>query len=344
MKRSLRKIIPLFAAVVLTSNVAAQDLHETLANVGADYGSQYVLPLSNSIGADLNAGLFHTARSGKGLFGVNVYVGIKVAGMIVDPTQQQFSMQFPTEVDYSVSFGGSQYDLRVPAEFSVSEAPTIFGDREAAVATARVRLDTTIFHQGNVVPISIDTTLTQELIGGIVRTRIAPLVIPHASFGSILGTDFSVRWLPTIEHASYGSISLKGGGIRHNVSRYVRSLPVDIAVTASWQQLNTEALAAGDFSIDIETVAYGIIVSKSLPLVTVYGGLQREQTVVDYAYEYSGDLNPMDEPVGVSFSHDASSRGRAVLGVTLNLGPLVTNFDYAVGNERVASAGIGFGF
>jgi hypothetical protein len=205
-------------------------------------------------------------------------------------------------------------------------------------------VDTSIVHQGNVIPVSIDTTLTQELIGGLVHTRIAPLIIPHASFGSILGTDVSVRWLPRIEHPNYGSIHLRGAGIRHNVSRYLSSLPVDVAISVAWQHLNAKSRAAGDFAIDIETVAYGILVSKTVAVVTVYGGLQRERTTVDYRYVFEGQVGDADEGVNIAFSHDASIRGRAVLGVTLSLGPLVTNIDYGVGTERVASAGIGFGF
>ena len=328
----------------IAGTTSSQDLQDALQNVGAEYGSQYVLPLTNSIGADLNAGLFHSAKSGKGIFGVNIYVGLKIAGMMVDPTQQRFSLEFPTEVTYDYHIDGSTYSLRVPAEFSVDEAPTIFGTRDAAVATARVLMDTSVVHQGNVVPLSIDTTFSQELIGGILQTRIAPLVIPHASFGSILGTDFSVRWLPKIGHPSYGHISLLGGGVRHNVSQYLKTLPVDVALSAAWQRLDTEASAGGEFAINIETIAYGIIVSKSVSLLTVYGGLQKEKTTVAYAYSLDAANVGIDESFEVAFTHNASSRGRAIVGLTLNLGPLITNFDYAIGNERIASAGIGFGF
>lgn len=337
----------LFVAVLLASFVStagAQDLQETLESVGAEYGSQYVFPLTNSIGADLNAGLFHTAKSGKGILGVNVYVGLKVAGMIVDPAKQRFSLDFPTEVDFGYTYAGNDYNIRVPVEFSVNEAPTIFGERDAAVATASVRMDTSIVHQGSVIPVSIDTTLTQELVGGLVNTPIAPLVIPHASIGSIMGTDLSVRWLPKIDHPSYGSIELRGLGIRHNVSQYLSVLPVDVALSAAWQKLDTESRAGGEFAIRINTLAYGLVVSKSLALVTVYGGIQRERTTVDYSYMFDGDLAALDDPVEVAFSHRATIRGRALMGLTLNLGPLIINTDYAVGDERIASAGIGFGF
>jgi len=332
------------ATLTICSGAAGQDLQETLESVGAEYGSRYVVPLTNSLGADLNAGLFHTARSGSGLFGLNVYVGVKVAGMFVDPAQQRFSLNFPTEVNFDYDLDGETYTFRVPVEFSVNEAPTIFGDREAAIASAHVTFDTTIVHQGDPLGLSIDTTITQELIGGLINTRIAPLVVPHASFGSIMGTDVSVRWLPRISHPDYGHIRLVGGGVRHSVSQYLKLLPVDVAVSASWQSLDTRARAGGDFSVNIETFAYGIVVSRSIPLLTVYGGLQRERTIVDYAYMFDGEIADLDEPIDVAFTHRASQRGRFVMGVTLNLGPVITNVDYAVGNERVASAGIGFGF
>lgn len=340
----MRTLALTLAALVLTSTASSQDLREALESVGADYGSQYVLPLTNSIGADLNAGLFHTAKSGKGILGVNVYVGVKIAGMLVDPAQQRFNLQFPTEVNFDYRYEGTDYNLRLPVEFSVNEAPTIFGEREAAIASAHVMVDTSIVHQGNMVPVSIDTTLTQELIGGILPTRVAPLIIPHASFGSVFGTDVSVRWLPRIEHPNYGSIHLRGAGIRHNVSRYLASLPVDVALSFTWQYLSARSRAAGDFSVDIETVAYGIIVSKTVAVATVYGGIQRERTIVDYHYVFAAPEEIAEDDINVAFSHNASIRGRAVIGVALSLGPLVANADFGIGSEQVASAGIGIGF
>lgn len=332
-------------ALALTSvDSNGQSLGETLNNVGSQYGSMYTTPLTNSLGADLNSGLFHTAKSAKGLFGVNIFVGIKAAGMMVNTQDQYFDLAFPSTVEFDYTIDGSRYTLNLPAEFEVNGAPTVFGDRSAPTATAHILMDTTIVHEGNPVDVAIDTTFSQSVIGGLWKTQIAPLIIPHASIGSIFGTDLVVRYLPEISHPDYGHVKLRGLGFRHSISRHIPMLPVDVAVSAVWQQLETQSTAVGNFTMNLDTRAYSVIVSKELLLVTVYGGFQRERSTVDYSYEFVDLEDVTGEAIDVSFSHQASLKNRAVLGVTLNLGPLVTNFDFSMGEERVASAGLGFGF
>ena len=321
-----------------------QELGELLNTVGSQYGSMYTTPLTNSLGADLNSGLFHTAKTAKGLFGVNVYVGARIAGMMVNPQDQYFDLVFPSSVNFAYSIGNTSYDLNLPAEFRVDNAPTVFGGRAAPTATAHVSLDTTLVYQGNPVAVSIDTTFSQQLIGGLVKTQIAPVIIPHASIGSIFGTDFVIRWLPEISHPDYGHIKLRGFGFRHSLSRHIPALPMDVAVSAVWQELDTGSAAAEDFNMNLRTLAYSVIASKQLLLVTVYGGLQRERSTVDYSYQFVDLESLTGERVDVEFSHQGSLRNRAVVGVTLNLGPFITNADFSFGEERVASAGIGFGF
>lgn len=343
MQRLSTKLATLALLLSFSFGAQAQELGELLSDVGSSYGSMYTTPLTNSLGADLNSGLFHTAKSNKGLFGLNVYFGIKVAGMFVNESDQLFDLQFPSTVNFDYTVNGQTYDFEVPVDFAVTGAPTIFGNRESALATGTVRFDTTIVDGGINYPVSIDTTFSQEIIGGLISTKIAPIAIPHASFGSLLGTDITVRWLPEVSHPEFGHVKLIGGGIRHSLNRYIDSLPIDLAVAATWQQLETGSSVGGDFNMNINTFAYSVIASKSLMLVTVYGGLQREKSTVEYSYTLA-EAEALGEPVDVNFSHTGSQKGRMTVGVALHLGPIVTNADYAVGNERVASLGFGIGF
>ena len=58
--------VAICSLVLLSTAASAQNLDEVLSNVGSEYGLLYTGPLTNSLGADLNAGLFHAAKSGGG--------------------------------------------------------------------------------------------------------------------------------------------------------------------------------------------------------------------------------------------------------------------------------------
>ena len=327
--------------------IQAQDLNETLSQVGEVYARAYVDPLAEALGADLNTGLFHTAGVNKQLFGLNVYLGVKASAAFLDNTHKAFDLQYTASVPLDFELGGQTVTLDVPATFTVSNAPSIFGDEDPGMAMVSVDHDTTFSTLGLTLPVAFDSTLApRETIGGVLPTNVAPLLIPQVGLGTIFGTDIMLRWLPQITAPDVGAVEMFGFGVRHNLNQYIPMLPVDIAVQAVWQNiraedhLNTEVL-------DAHTFAVNLAASKSIGVLTVYAGLQTERSDIEFSYvfdvddfEESADLDPVE----VNFTLTDTGRTRGIFGLGVMLGPVVINTDVSVGQMTVVSAGLGVAF
>ena len=227
--------------LLISAPLAAQDFSETLSEVGEAYARAYVDPLAESLGADMNSGLFHTASTGKKILGVNVYIGFKASATFLNASQKSFDLTYSGTVPIEVELAGDLITLDVPATFTVTDAPTIFGEEEEAMASVSVNHDTTFQSIGLTLPISIDSTLSpQQMIGGLLPTNVAPFLVPQVGIGTVMGTDIMVRFLPQITVPDYGSVEILGFGIRHNINQYVPLLPIDLAIQAVWQRVGVD--------------------------------------------------------------------------------------------------------
>jgi hypothetical protein len=312
---------------------SAQNLSNTIGTVGSQYAKSYLAPAADAFGADLNSGLFHTASVGGMLpFGLTLYIGVKVGAAIIPSSEKSFNLAYPDTV--SLTQAGQTF--RVPTTFTVNNAPTIFGSKTAGYA--KFSIDTTISGQHLVESDSIKT------IGGLLHTSIAPIPIPQIGLGSLFGTDAFIRFLPKIKISSYGSLQLFGWGLRHEISQYIPLIPIDIAVQIGFQNFSIKD-STGSNLLKSSAFAANVEVSKTLAILTLYGGLQVESSKVDVSYTYLPEasqynLNP--QPIPISFSMNGKDKFRAIVGFNLGLGPLLINADYSIASISVVSAGIGF--
>ncbi|MEM8486322.1 MAG: DUF6588 family protein [Bacteroidota bacterium] len=344
MKRSAwLAILCLFLAVP----AHAQDLNETLSQVGEAYARAYVSPLAEALGADLNTGLFHTAGVSRKVFGINVYVGVKASAALLNNSHKTFNLQYTGSVPLDVEFAGQTLTLDVPATFTVENAPSIFGATEEGQAFVSVDHDTTISTLGLTLPVSFDSTLTpQNTIGGVIETTVAPFVVPQIGLGTVFGTDIMIRWLPQLSINEVGALELFGFGVRHNLNQYLPKLPVDVSIQAAWQNIRAED-EAGSEVMDARTFAVNLAVSKRIGVLTVYGGLQTERSDVSFSYVFDvDDVDPdLDvDPIDVNFTLRHTGQTRGIFGFGLKLGPVVWNADVSTGQFTVVSAGFGFAF
>jgi Family of unknown function (DUF6588) len=331
--------------LALAGFASAQDLSGTLGKVGSQYAQAYVTPAANAFGVDLNSGLFHTAKVGGMLpFGLNLYVGVKAGAAFIPSSDQTFSMSYVDTVTFSRMIGSTAYDIKVPATFTVNNAPTIFGDKNTTgQATFNVQKDTTVSVGSASQTFALDSSATFPTVAGLLKTSIAPIPIPQLGLGSIFGTDIFIRYLPKIKLGNYGSVQLLGYGLRHSVSQYLPLFPVDIAVQLGWQKF-TISDSTGSNIIKASAFAANVEVSKTFAILTLYGGLQVESSSVDVNYNFippPTSVNPTPQAIPITFSVKGKNNFRALVGLTLGLGPLTINADYNMGAVNAASAGIG---
>lgn len=334
-----RRLVLLLSVVIfLAGKAEAQELHETLSQLGGAYAQEFMKPFGDVAGATLNTGLFHGAHVSQKRYDFSVYVGMRAFGAWISPGEETFDLAYDGQVELDVQLGGEQQRIVVPASFTVSDAPTFFGDEEAAVATVSVRMDTTVNRLGVTVPVLLDTTLTREIVGGVVPTNIVPWFVPHVRLGTVFGTDAIIRWMPDLSVPDVGTIGLTGLGVRHSISQYAPTLPVSVAVQIGWQQATFDDQEESEF-IRVSAFAANVAVSHRFGPLGVYGALQTERSTLDVKYE-TGALGA-SAPTVISFEQTGAVRGRGVLGLALHLGPLVLNVDYNIGHVNVVTAAMG---
>ncbi|MCS3632951.1 hypothetical protein GGP57_000242 [Salinibacter ruber] len=321
-------LIALAVLVVPPSQAQNRDTDElggALSSIGQQYADNYTQPITDALGANLNAGLFRTAEvGGEGIVPViDVYVG--VVGMGAFTSRSTFQPENETieiTTDQGIVEGKIQYH---------NEVPTIFGN-ETAPPDAVIEYDDKSGLENE--PVSLPP--------GLVNTSIAPLAIPQIGAGTVLGTDAQVRFLPETSISDYGSVSLFGLSVRHSLSQYIPLSPVDLAVQGTWQSLSLsgsdDSINSGEI-VDASGWALNAQVSKSVPVapITFYGGLQYEQFGVDVGYTFQTSAGTST----VSFEQDASNNVRALAGVSVTLAVIQLNVDYALASNNTVSAGVG---
>lgn len=318
-----------FAIAILSGSVAAQDLPLNLSSVSSEYSRLYVAPLVDAYGANINAGLFHSAKVGGGIIPkVDIYVGVKVFGALL-PSDRSLSLSYQTE-EVFIGPDGSRYV--VPVVYDIENAPTVFGETEGGQVTASASFTTT---DGTV----INETASMSVLPGLINTPVAPLVVPQVGLGSVAGTDILVRYLPTVSTDTYGKISFRGFGVRHSISQYLPVFPANLSAQFVYQRFSVED-ASEHQTVLANAWAGNVAISKSLAVLTVYGGLQVEKTHVEVDYAYDTGIPELGTQE-IRFAEDAQNRFRVIAGVTLTPGPLQVNVDYAVGAMNTVSAGIG---
>jgi hypothetical protein len=318
-------LILTFLAATPAQSQNSDEFAGALSSIGKTYAQNYARPVTDALGADLNAGLFRTAKvGGEGIFPViDIYVGVTGMGVLTSGLEDAFQIQ---ENDKFES-GGNTFVIDYPEN---TDFPTVFGDKDFSERADIRRNSEDGPKVGDV-----------GLPPGLLDTPIAPLAVPQIGVGTVAGTDAQLRYLPETSISDYGSVSLFGLSVRHSLSQYIPLSPVDLALQGTWQTLSlsgSEPPNAGEV-VDASGWALNAQVSRSIPAapITFYGGVQYEQFGVDVNYTLQTDVGSQD----ISFSQDASNSVRALAGVSVTLAIIQLNVDYALGSTNTVSAGVG---
>lgn len=210
------------------------------------------------------------------------------------------------------------FEAPIPAGYGSGtiKSPTVFGGQGSVVTDPNTGFST------RVVP------------DGVFNTNYMPLIVPQITIGNIYGTQATIRLLPVPEigDGKIPKITLWGIGARHNISQYFPMVPLDLSAGIYFN-----SFTFGDL-IDFKGVAIDAQVSKSFSILTLYGGLQWENSSMQLTYTSTLAGDP-----SVDISMDGTNNFRALLGLDLGLGPIHIFGDANFGAITVLSAGIGFG-
>ena len=335
---------------------AAQNLEETMQNLGVAAGKAYVAPIVSGFGSNLNAGWYHKAPAAT-KFGFHVEAGVVAMGTLLSGGSKTMNVSggFRLDAAQAQELANQSVDttqtggtvlrdslaaaLRRADQTVTFNGPTIIGSEDDALTFA---VATSPFTFGK--PGGGDTTITlapfSDTIPGVTGLLdglpALPLFAPQLTLGTIYGTNVTLRWLPEVETTEeIGSVKFFGFGVQHNPGVWLGStLPVDLSVGYFMQTLEVGTL------FKAQSQALGLNASKTFGWrflnVTPYGGVQFESSSFDFAY----DLMVDGEEIPIEFSLDGENKYRATAGLSLRLLALNINADYNIGKYNSYSLGV----
>lgn len=316
---------------------------------------EYLKPMGQGFGATLNSGWNYSSRPHRTL-GFDVRVNASVA--LVPDTDLLFNAEELVFNEIQVAEGGP-------------ETPTVLGDDFTDLQFESQRDN----------PQTGEPLFEFHMPEGT-NFPYVPGPMVQASVGIIKDTDVSVRFLPPISYDEV-DLGLFGVGVRHGLNQWLPGgalLPVDLTLQAGFTTLN----ASIDFDVQPEvdseteneypattwdgqqgefsanTFTMNAIVGKTLPIISVFGGLGFETATVSLgtpgAYpvtvpneDYQSDpqneepkkIDRVDDPIDVEF--DGANGFHALAGFRLKLAVFNVSASYTLGKYPVGQVGVGIG-
>ena len=169
--------------------------------------------------------------------------------------------------------------------------PTIVGSKKDSIkvsftgGSVRVPYPTLADPNHDTVVTLLSANQTLGVVGFLEDLPMLPLAAPQASIGTILGTKFSLRYLPSVElDKKIGKFEYTGFGIQHNPFMWipVPEPPVDVSIGYFTQTMKVGKIFESKASL------FGIQASKTFGPgalnITPYAGLSFEKSDITIKY------------------------------------------------------------
>jgi len=158
---------------------------------------------------------------------------------------------------------------------------------------------------------------------------------------SFFGIEGMLRYFPKLKISDV-EVDLLGWGLKYNFSQLIPGLPLDLAIQVL---SNNFELLHPNADINTANFAVNVHASKDFGMITLYGGIQYENTTMDMEYTFDGLGFPgimPDERYKISM--DGENNMRFTFGAALRVAVLVLNVDYNIGKQDALVGGINFEF
>jgi len=349
MKSFMQFFLIATCVVVLVGNVAtAQDLRQQLAKLGHYDAVGYVTPILNGWGNDLNSAIYYSADL-HGVLGFDV--GVKFSMSKFTDADKSFTLDLPSQLAYTYTKNNIQYTtIYTSDQFqgNVAGSPrklttaTVIGDKNGSVVTSTVA-HTALGSNGATDNIPEGTSIF-EMPGGFDIGKLGvPMVMPQINLGLPLGLEVMLRYAPTISAGDAGKFNSMGFGLRYDIDRWLPVCPVDLAVHFMTQKMNFKSKDGNDI-FSAKGIAYGAEVSKKLSILTLYGGLQLENSTLTLS-DFQGYSPELGQQVTVpGFEVKGNDKSRFTVGARLLLFIVNVQAEYSMAKNPVLALGLGISF
>ncbi len=253
--------------------VAAAQIEGNLSTYTGRNAEGYLNPLKDGAGAALQSGMYRSAAIPETGFNLR----LDVAAAFIKFADEDRTFKALTEEGFF-------------PEQEV-EAPTVIGDTEAVAVDG----------QGGTIA---------RFPGGFDVGSLG-LAVPQLTIGGVAGSQLVLRFIAVnTGDVELGDVELLGIGARHSISQYLTDPPIDLAVSAMWQNLTL-----GDELIDATAFSAGVQGSRRFGILEPYACLSFDSFGMTVDYEYS----KTDPPTRLEVEFDRSNDVHLAGGLGINL-------------------------
>ncbi|WP_428655043.1 DUF6588 family protein [Runella sp.] len=233
---------------------SAQKADEIISSYTGANASGYLQPLADVLTSTFNTGHIHKTSVDSGF---HFYIGLTA-----------FSTWFTD--DKSRYFMGTTPNGFLPVQ--EVRAPTILGPRE-------------------IVTVNGMNGTSYTFPAGL-GTKSVLLAVPQITIGSILGTEFNVRFFGYDFGGDFGKLQFLGGGVRHDIGRYfLKNSRFRISAEYCYQKLNV-----GNYA-DLTTHKAGVYAGQQGKLFNYYAYVGYQNGAMNIDYQGSSDASPVHIPL-----------------------------------------------
>lgn len=216
----MRRVLLAVLAVSSCLPAYAQKLNDFIGKYGSANGGGFIQPLADAFGANINSGVFQSARIP--LDGFHLTFSVMLMGAPITDSRKTFTAT--TEGFF--------------APTQTATVPTIFGSTEGPVVT------------GN-------AGTAYGFPGGLNITTFA-IAVPQLAIGSLYGTEGTIRFFQAKLGDNIGELKLWGIGARHNLNQYFKSLPLDVAAGIYQQHFEIGDIVSANATLISAQASYAV--------------------------------------------------------------------------------------
>jgi hypothetical protein len=289
---------------VLARGAAAQSTLETaVRQLNSGNAQGYLQPLPELLSANLGAGWFRSGIVGDGSLAIRLE--LHAAFSAVEPRQREYSATTPAGF--------------TPTAF---ETATVFG--------------------GSGTLVSGPSNTSYRGSDGVLQGDLLPGVLPQVRI-SYKGTEGIFRYFTSefagLHPEGFPETSVVGFGLRHSVSQYFDSSPVDLALAVQVNTFDLGTQSATGISASYDGLALALQASRRISALTLYGGVTSDGGEMKVTFTSTSP----DEPEPVHLSLDVPRSLRFTAGLGLSLGIVGISGEITVGELTTFSGGLRIG-
>lgn len=319
---------------------------EAFITAGADDATaltkEYFRPLSSGLGAGINSGWQNSAGT-NGLYGFDIQIRSAFA---------------------RIPSGDKSFDV---ADLNLQR--TRAADPDNTVSPTLSGIDQT--GPQMVVEDQDGDSLTSFNLPAGTGLNFVPAPEVQVSVGLLKDTDIIVRFVPNVSLGDFGNFNQYGIGAKHDITSSLPggdTFPIKLSLLAGYNRVNINKdlnVQPQDdpfwepeneeqkLSVGFNTFNVRLLAGKTLPFLTVYGGLGYEysEMKVDVTGDYpvpsrgtfGGTTNEtVTDPI--LYSQNGKNGISGMAGLKIKLGQLDVFADYTLARYPVVNAGIGINF